>query len=161
MVKGKILPMGLYGCEVAPLNEAVLTRFRGAIANVVTFTTSRRSVDLTYAVTAGKGDLGPDVEICKRRVTALGRCYHRNEEEAGMIQEINSRYTEGDEPATKHTKEDLQGKDELGPSVERKSQSKQALQTAWASQASHGNHASTNRRAYQQVYSEAVESTCN
>ena len=127
VAKGKLLPMGLYGCEVAPVNEAVLTRFRGAIANVDTFTTSRRSVDMTYAVTADKGDLDPDVEICTRRVTALRRCYHRYEEEAEMIQEIYSKYKEGDEPATKHNKEDLLGKDVHGPpaSKERASLRKQ------------------------------------
>ena len=54
VIKGKILPMGLYGCEVAPVNEAVLTRLRGTIANVITFTTKIRAVDLTYAVTAEK-----------------------------------------------------------------------------------------------------------
>ena len=59
VVRGKLLPMGLYGCEVAPANEAVLTRFRAAIASVVAFTTKRRSVDLTFAVAADKGDLDP------------------------------------------------------------------------------------------------------
>lgn len=115
VVKGKISPMGLYGCEDALVNEAVLTRFRGAIANVVTFTTSRRSMDLTHAVTAEKGDLDPYVEICKRRVTALRRCYHRNDEDAEMTKEIYSRYQEQEEPATKHTDEGLQSKDEFGP----------------------------------------------
>ena len=52
---------------------------------------------MTYAVIADKGGLDPDVEICKRRVTALRRCYHRNEEEAEMIQEIYSKYKDGDE----------------------------------------------------------------
>lgn len=114
-VKGKLFSMDLYGCEVAPVNEAVLTRCRGAIANVVAFTTKRRSVDLTYAVAADKGDLDLDGEICKRRVTALRRCYHRGEEEAEMIREIYSKYQEGNEPATTHTKEDLLGKDVHGP----------------------------------------------
>ena len=60
--------MGLYGCEVAPVNEAVLTRFRGTIANVITFTTKMRAVDLTFAVTAEKGDLDPDVECFLREI---------------------------------------------------------------------------------------------
>ena len=32
LVVAKVLPMGLYGCEVAPVNEAGLARLRGAIA---------------------------------------------------------------------------------------------------------------------------------
>ena len=127
VIKGKILPMGLYGCEVAPVNEVVLTRLRGVIANVITFTTKIRAVDLTFAVTAEKGDLDPDVEICRRRVTALRRCYHGNDEDAAMIQDIYEKYKENDEPATKHTKEDLLGKDVFGPpaSKERASLRKQ------------------------------------
>ena len=127
VIKGKILPMGLYGCEVAPVNEAVLTRLRGTIANVITFTTKIRAVDLTYAVTAEKGDLDPDVEICRRRVTALRRCYHGNDEDAAMIQDIYEKYKEKEEPATKHKKEDLLGKDVFGPpaSKERASLRKQ------------------------------------
>ena len=99
--------MGLYGCEVSPVNEAVLTKFRGIIANVITFTTKMRAVDLTFAVTAEKGDLDPDAEICRRRVTALRRCYHGNDDDAAMIQDIYNKYKEKDEPATKHTKKDL------------------------------------------------------
>ena len=74
-----------------------------------------------------KGDLDPDVEICKRRVTALRRCYHRNDDDAAMIQDIYEKYKGENEPATKHTKEDLRGKDVLGPpaSKERASLRKQ------------------------------------
>ena len=115
VIKGKILPMGLYGCEVAPVNEAVFTKLRGTIANVITFTTKMRAVDLTFAVTSEKGDLDPDVEICRRRVTALRRCYHGNDEDAAMIQEIYKKYQEKDEPATKHKKKDLMEKNLSGP----------------------------------------------
>ena len=57
------------------------------------------------------------MEICRRRVTALRRCYHGNDDDAAMVQDICEKYKDKDEPATKHTEKDLLGKDVVGPAA--------------------------------------------
>ena len=48
----KITPMALYGCETCPINEAALKELMGAFADLTTFTTSRRSLEMTFDVAA-------------------------------------------------------------------------------------------------------------
>ena len=50
IIRNKKLPMGLYGCKVAPVNENALRAMRASIASCLTFTTVRRSADLTFAI---------------------------------------------------------------------------------------------------------------
>ena len=71
IVRAKKLPMGLYGCEVAPVDEAALRTMRSAIVSCLTFTTVRRSTDFTFATASRGRDVDPDVEIVNRRVVAL------------------------------------------------------------------------------------------
>ena len=48
LIRAKKLPMALYGCETAPVNEGALRRLQTAIVDTLTFTTVRRPVDLTF-----------------------------------------------------------------------------------------------------------------
>ena len=54
MIRAKKPPMGLYGCELAPVNESAMRTLRSAIASCLTSTNSGRSVDLTFP--QGQGD---------------------------------------------------------------------------------------------------------
>ena len=67
------MPKAMYGCEVSPVNEIALRTLRSSFADVLTYTTARRSADFTFSVVSGKTDLDPDVEIFVRRVTAMRR----------------------------------------------------------------------------------------
>ena len=73
IVRAKILPKGLYGCELAPVNETAMRSFRSAVASCLTYVTKRRSVDLTFATATRGNDVDPDVTVVCRRVTALRR----------------------------------------------------------------------------------------
>ena len=66
VVRAKMLPMGFYGCETAPVNETAIQKLRSSIVNALTFVTSRRSCDLTFTVASGKTDLDPDIEVYTR-----------------------------------------------------------------------------------------------
>ena len=59
-----MLPKGVYGCESAPINESAMQKLRTAIANCLTFVTSRRATDFTFSIASGKTDVDPDVEEC-------------------------------------------------------------------------------------------------
>ena len=49
----KAKPKGLFRCETSPVNESAMQKLRPSIANTLTFTTNRRSTDLTFAVASG------------------------------------------------------------------------------------------------------------
>ena len=67
--------MALYGCETCPINEAALKDLMGALADLTTFTTSRRSLEMTFDVAASEGqDPDPEIESVCRRVM----CFRRN-----------------------------------------------------------------------------------
>ena len=68
LISAKKLPNALYGCDTAPGNEGALTRLQSAIVDTLTITTTRRSVDLTFAVASQGTDVDPDVVIFKHRV---------------------------------------------------------------------------------------------
>ena len=97
-IRSRKLPRGLFGCEVAPVNEAALRTFRSAIASALTFTTARRSTDLAFAVGSRGSDVGPDVEIVTRRVAALRRTLAKSDEQKEMIDEIYEGYQDKGEP---------------------------------------------------------------
>ena len=73
VIRGKLLPKGLFGCESTPINETAMQKFRTAIATALTFATSKRSTDFAFAVASGRTDLDPDVEVYARRVTMYRR----------------------------------------------------------------------------------------
>ena len=54
IIRSAKLPTSLYGCEVAPVNEAALGTLRTVVTKTVTFTFEQRFSDLTFA-TASHG----------------------------------------------------------------------------------------------------------
>lgn len=86
----KILPEGLHGCQLAPLTEAVMRAFRAAVASCLTFTTSRRATDPTLATASRGTDIDPDVVVC--RMTALRRCMARATGMAKMADDFMEQY---------------------------------------------------------------------
>ena len=73
MTQAKMLPRGLYGCETSPVNEEAMQNMRSSIATALTYTTTRRSVDLTFAMASGTVDLDPDIEVYTRRAALCRR----------------------------------------------------------------------------------------
>ena len=88
IVRAKKLPMGLYGCAVAPVNEAALRTFRSAIASCLTIATTRRSADFTFVAASLGRDVDPDVGIVNRRVVALRRGMAKCNKQKKMIGDI-------------------------------------------------------------------------
>ena len=57
------------------VHEAAVRTFRSSVADAATYTTSRRSVDLTYAVAIRGADLDPDINTSHRnRVAERASC---------------------------------------------------------------------------------------
>ena len=110
VVRAKLLPMGLFGCEVAPINEAAMRTLRSSIVNVLTFTTSKRSSDLVFAAASKGDDTDPDIEVVARRVTALRRSMVKNKEVEKMSDEIMNKYGEQEELGIYKSQEELKFK---------------------------------------------------
>ena len=51
------------------VNESALSELRREVADALTFTSTQRATDLTFAMASGKVDVDPDVEIVVRRVS--------------------------------------------------------------------------------------------
>ena len=78
VIKGKLNPAALYGCDTTPANEAALRSYRAAVVDTVAYTTRRRAADLVFAFCSRGEDIDPDVEITVRRVLALRRLMSTN-----------------------------------------------------------------------------------
>ena len=86
IMRGKKLPMGLFGCEVAPVNEGAMRMFRSAIASRIAFTTSLRATDLTFATGSRDRDVDPDIGVVCRRALGIRRCMATCDESKRMIE---------------------------------------------------------------------------
>ena len=80
MIGAKKLPMALFGCELAPVNEGAMRTLRSAFASCLTYTTTRRSLDLTFAAGSIGPDVDPDIEVVSRRLAAVRRSMAKSEE---------------------------------------------------------------------------------
>ena len=76
IVRAKLIPKGLYGCESCPVNDAALRTWRAEVANAATFVTTRRSADLTFATASHGADIDPEVHVYTKRAMGMRRAYH-------------------------------------------------------------------------------------
>lgn len=106
VARGKLLPKGLYGCELGPISEIAMRGFRTATANAMTYSTSRRSTDLTFAMCSRGGDVGPDIEVARRRAVDFRRAMVVHEEAEDMVKDIFNKYIEQGHPGTCASGED-------------------------------------------------------
>ena len=114
IIRAAKLPKALYGCEVAPANERALRTLRTSIAKCLTFTTSQRSADLTFATASAGPDLDPDVSIFSRRAVAFRRFMSRGEGNVRMMEAILQRYRQLGEPGIHVDEEQLRNKQDGG-----------------------------------------------
>ena len=98
VVRAKMVPKCLFGCETSPVNEAAMRNICTSIANSLTFTTNRRSTDFTFAVASGKNNLVPAVEIYVRRATLCRRVVGGSPGCAKMAKEVMQLYKARGEP---------------------------------------------------------------
>ena len=98
LIRVKYIPRGIYGCETAPINEAALKTLQTRIVDTLTFTTTRRAVDLTLAVASHGTDGDPDGTIFKNRVVSCRRAQVISKENESMMEEIVERYLQNGEP---------------------------------------------------------------
>lgn len=83
-----MLPKEHYGCETAPVNESAMGTFRSEVVHAATYTTNRRSTDLTFAVTSNGSGMDPEVEVYVRRVNGFRRALVTDSGNKEMIEEI-------------------------------------------------------------------------
>ena len=86
--------MSIYGCETSPVNESELATLRSSIADLLTFSTTRRSVDLTYAMASYGKDVDPDVEIASRRAMTFRRMMHKQNDTSRKMKKVIAMYLE-------------------------------------------------------------------
>ena len=107
IARAKILPKGIYGCELAPISEAGMRTFRSAVAYCLTYFTKRRSVDLTSAKATRGTDVDPDVAVVCRRTTVLRRALTMNDGNAKTIEDIIEKYAEKKVPRIYRNEDEL------------------------------------------------------
>ena len=71
IIRTKMIPKALYGCELAPVNESALRGLRKEFVNAIDYTTTRRSVDLTFNAASYGTDRDPDAQIFVRRAQSI------------------------------------------------------------------------------------------
>ena len=110
VIRVKFMPMGLYDCEVAPINEAVMKAYRAETASTLTYSTTRRSTDLTFDVASRGADLDHDIEVVVGRVVAMRRAYSMDDEAKVLIKEFLLKYDENKAPGLGGEHESLRDK---------------------------------------------------
>ena len=105
-----MLPKVPYGHVASPINETATRQLRTAIANCITFVTSRRSTDLTFAMASRGADVDPDVEAITRRMTMIRRMMSKDGKVNETIKEIYAKYCEQGEPGCQTEYEVLKNK---------------------------------------------------
>ena len=106
LIRAKQLPKALYGCETAPVNEGALNKLQAAIVDTITFTTGRRSSDLTLSVATNGVEVDPDVIIFKNRVLGMRRAKALGKENEELIENIMEIYSRNKEPGIMEYSED-------------------------------------------------------
>ena len=99
IIRAKLLPKGLYGCELGPINESAMQASRAATANCMTYSSMRRSTDLTFAMCSRGNDVDPDMEVVRRRILCFRRAMILHEGAEQMIQDIFNKYKDDGHPA--------------------------------------------------------------
>ena len=90
--RAKVIPMGTYGCETAPVNESAIRQPRASIADAITYTTVRRSPDLVFATNSMGTDIDPDIAIHTQRVVAMRRAIVKDKDMEAVIKDIMRMY---------------------------------------------------------------------
>ena len=73
MVRGKAMPLALYGCEAVPCAECALNGFRTAILDTISPASTLRSPALAFSVASVGPDLDPVIQVFVRRAVMLRR----------------------------------------------------------------------------------------
>ena len=67
-----------------------MQKIDAATANCMTYSTTRRSTDLTFAMCSIGNDIDPDVEVVRRRMLGSRRAMVIHEGVEQMIKDINT-----------------------------------------------------------------------
>ena len=73
IIRANILPMALYGCEAAHINDAVFQRMRSAIAEAIGPRSAKACTDLVFEFSTTSKDIDPAVHVLYNRTSALRR----------------------------------------------------------------------------------------
>ena len=114
------LPMALYGCEISTVNEGALETLRTSVANLLTASTTQRSLNLTFSLASYGDDLDPGTGVAYRRVAAYRRTATKDNDTAKMMKENLTMYCDQKAAGTHGGTEDLSSKELGGPPMLRK-----------------------------------------
>lgn len=98
IIRARKLPKAFYGCELTPANETALRVLRSSFIKCMTYTTSRRPVDLVFSVASEGAYLDRAVNILVRRVAAFRTYVQTNKRNEETMSEIYRGYKEEEEP---------------------------------------------------------------
>ena len=88
IIRANILPMALYGCEAAHINEAVFEQLKAAIAKVIGPKSAKASTDIVFEFNITSTDLDPSVHVLYLRVASIRRIIAKHDGAQTMIARI-------------------------------------------------------------------------
>ena len=82
IIRAKMLPKGLYGCESCPINDSILRTWRTE----------------TFAAASQGTDIDPEIHVYTKRAMSLRRAYYVSKSNAKLIDENFELYKKAEEP---------------------------------------------------------------
>ena len=98
VIRAKMLPEGMYGCETCPVNEGAMRTWRSKPASALTYVTSRRALGLTFAAASHGKDTDPEVHLYIPHVIVFRRALYVQNENSEIICNILKIHRDKGEP---------------------------------------------------------------
>ena len=107
LIRGKILPMALYGIENAHPTEAKLHALQSAIVDVIGTNAARRCNTMIFQLATGGEDLDPYIQVTVRRFDTFRRMWHKHPAYQVMCRGILNFYSQNATPGVFNGEEEL------------------------------------------------------
>ena len=107
IIRAKVLPKALYGCEAADFPDELIRSLRSAIARTISNGAQHQSIDLTFAVASHGSDLDPVLEIFTRRCMAFRRMTAKYQNSIRNATDTYQLYKQNGQPGTDDSEETL------------------------------------------------------
>ncbi len=101
------LAKGLYGCEIAPVNEGVLAKLTSAIAKVVGPSSAKACNSIVFGIPPDNKEAEPDANIFMRRCILFRRSIAKKPHLLQVAQQIFDAYAEIDYVGIFHSHDEL------------------------------------------------------
>jgi len=115
VVETLIYPLGLYGCEAAPINDAAMAKLNIAVAKAIGPYSHRSSTILSGLLLTPGRNLTPEFQVLNRSVGLLRRIITKHPRAQTLLKTIYAAYLSMDKPGTIDSNQQLRPKPPAPP----------------------------------------------